>query len=159
MNGFFRRPALVTALATALIVVGEAQSAPIAYPAKGQSQQQQQKDDGECYGWAKSTTGIDPAAVAAAPPTQPAQVSSVGGGERIAGAARGAVIGGIVGGSDEAWKGAGVGAVVGGARARQNQKTAQAEANAQAQSKTQATIDTFYRAHSACMEGRGYTIK
>ncbi|MGO4332904.1 hypothetical protein AB4Z49_38370, partial [Cupriavidus sp. M-11] len=62
-----------------------AQSKPIAYPAKGQSSQQQQKDDGACYSWAKSNTGIDPAAVAAAPP--PPSGPAVGGGERVRGAA------------------------------------------------------------------------
>ena len=38
---------------------------PIVYPAKGQSPEQQQKDDGECYVWAKSNTGVDPATLAA----------------------------------------------------------------------------------------------
>ncbi|MGA7813529.1 MAG: hypothetical protein WCA53_11525, partial [Caballeronia sp.] len=45
-----------------------AQGKPIAYPAKGQSQQQQQQDDGACYSWAKSNTGVDPAAMGSAPP-------------------------------------------------------------------------------------------
>jgi hypothetical protein len=37
---------------------------PIVYPAKGQSAQQQKKDEGECHVWAKQSTGIDPAVVA-----------------------------------------------------------------------------------------------
>jgi hypothetical protein len=41
---------------------------PVIYPAKGQSAAQQQKDDGECYTWAKGNTGVDPAAMAAAAP-------------------------------------------------------------------------------------------
>jgi len=41
---------------------------PVIYPAKGQSAAQQQKDDGECYTWAKGNTGVDPAALAAAVP-------------------------------------------------------------------------------------------
>ncbi|SDB93179.1 hypothetical protein SAMN05421548_102279 [Paraburkholderia lycopersici] len=45
--------------------------------------------------------------------------------------------------------------MVGGARARQNRRAQQA--NSQAQS--QGAIDTFNRAFSACMEGRGYTIR
>ena len=36
---------------------------------------------------------------------------------------------------------------------------AQQAQQASAQSSKQATIDTFYRAHSACMEARGYTVK
>ncbi|KIG10875.1 hypothetical protein BurMR1_2142, partial [Burkholderia sp. MR1] len=60
-----------------------AQGKPIAYPSKGQSAQQQQKDDGACYSWAKSNTGIDPATASAAPP--PPSGPAVGGGERVGG--------------------------------------------------------------------------
>jgi len=135
-----------------------AQSKPVAYPAKGQSPQQQQKDEGSCYSWAKTNTGIDPAAVAAAPP--PPSGPAVGGGERVGGAARGAVGGAVIGGiAGDAGKGAAVGAaagtMVGGSRARQNQRNAQAAQQGQAQG----AMDTYYRAYSACMEGRGYTIK
>lgn len=35
---------------------------PVVYPAKGQSAEQQQKDQTECDVWAKQTTGIDPVA-------------------------------------------------------------------------------------------------
>lgn len=133
---------------------------PIVYPAKGQSPEQQSKDDGECYTWAKQNTGIDPAVVAS---TQPAQQTgpAVGGGERARGALRGAVGGAVIGeiASDDAGKGAGVGAVVGvmagGRKARQNQQAQ----NQQAQAQHQQKIDTFYRAYGACLEGRGYTVK
>ncbi|HEX6733284.1 MAG TPA: hypothetical protein VF096_00610 [Azonexus sp.] len=145
-----KRRLLFTGLLAAVLAADPALAQPIAYPAKGQSPQQQQRDDQECYGWAKSSTGVDPAAVAAAPP--PPHQPAVGGGERAVGAVRGAVIGGIVGGSDGAAKGAGVGVVVGGSRARQNRRASQ-EANRQGQ------INSFYRAHSACMEGRGYSVK
>ncbi|WP_246257900.1 YMGG-like glycine zipper-containing protein [Pararobbsia alpina] len=135
-----------------------AQTRPIAYPAKGQSPQQQQKDDGQCYSWAKSNTGIDPAAVAAAPP--PPAGPAAGGGERVRGAARGAAGGAAIGAiAGDARKGAAIGAVAGtmsgGARARQNQKAAQASA----QSQSQGAMDTYYRAYAACMSGRGYTIQ
>jgi hypothetical protein len=132
---------------------------PLVYPAKGQSAKQQSKDDGECYGWAKQNTGIDPAVVAQTPPphsTGPA----VGGGERAKGALRGAAGGAVIGGiTGDAGQGAAVGAAVGtmagGHRARQNQQAQ----NQQAQNQQQQTIDTFYRAYGACMEGRGYTVK
>ncbi|MFC4705778.1 glycine zipper domain-containing protein [Paraburkholderia caffeinitolerans] len=141
-----------------LLPAGVVSAAPIIYPAKGQSQAQQQKDQGACYSWAKSHTGIDPTHVAAAPP--PPAGPAVGGGERVGGAARGAAGGAVIGAiAGDAGKGAAIGAVggtmVGGARARQNQRNAQA--NAQAQS--QGAMDTFNRAFAACMEGRGYTIK
>lgn len=128
---------------------------PSVYPGKGQSADKQSSDDAQCLAWAKQDTGIDPAAVAAAPaPTTGPQ------GERLRGAARGAVAGGVIGGiTGDAGKGAGVGATVGvlagGRRSRQNQ-AAQAQ-GAQA-SKDQA-IATYYRAYGACMQGRGYTVK
>ncbi|CAG2139808.1 hypothetical protein FHX63_004793 [Cupriavidus plantarum] len=135
-----------------------AQQRPVAYPAKGQSAQQQQKDDGACYAWAKSNTGIDPAVANTAPPPQGGP--AVGGGERVGGAARGALGGAVIGGiAGDAGKGAAAGAAVGtmagGARARQNKRNA--EANAQAQSA--GAMDTYYRAYGACMEGRGYSIR
>jgi hypothetical protein len=135
-----------------------AQGKPIAYPAKGQSEQKQQQDDGACYSWAKSNTGIDPAAVANAPP--PPSGPAVGGGERVQGAARGAAGGAVIGAiAGDAGKGAAIGAaggtMVGGSRARQNRRNAQASS----QSQTQGAMDTFNRAYAACMEGRGYTIK
>lgn len=148
-----------TLVGTALLLstlVAAAQ--PIAYPAKGQSAAKQSKDDGECYAWAKQSTGIDPAALAAAPPPQQTGPAS-GGGERVRGAARGAAGGAAIGAiAGDAGKGAGVGAVVGtmagGRRARENQ----AAGNQQAQAQAQGSLDTYYRAYGACMSGRGYTI-
>ena len=96
---------------------------PIVYPAKGQSAAQQSKDDAECYAWAKQNTGIDPAAVASAPPPQQTG-PAVGGGERARGALRGAAGGAAIGAiAGDAGAGAGVGAItgtmVGGRQARQ----------------------------------------
>jgi uncharacterized protein YcfJ len=132
---------------------------PVIYPAKGQSAQQQGSDDGACYAWAKQTTGIDPVVVAQTPPPQQTGPAT-GGGERVQGAARGALGGLAIGAiAGDAGQGAAIGAVVGtmagGHRARQNQEAQ----NQQAQSQHQQQIDTFYRAYGACMEGRGYTIK
>jgi hypothetical protein len=129
---------------------------PVIYPAKGQSAQQQQRDDGECYGWAKGNTGIDPAAVA----TAPAPAQSGPGGERVRGAARGAVGGAVIGSiAGDTGKGAKIGAaagtMAGGRQSRQNQAAQQQ----QAQAGKQEQINTFYRAYGACMEGRGYTVK
>ena len=151
----------VTTVGAALIglvaMSAEAQK-PVVYPAKGQSAEQQQKDQAECDVWAKQTTGVDPVAVAQAPP--PAQGSTAGGGQRIRGAARGAAGGALVGAiAGDAGTGAGVGAVVGtmagGRRARQEQAQQQQQAEAQKQQ----TINTYYRAFAACLEGRGYSIK
>jgi hypothetical protein len=143
--------------ATALVLAGAAAAQkPIIYPAKGQTPEQQSKDDGECYVWAKQTTGIDPAAPppAAAPQAAPR-------GERARGAARGAAGGAIIGeiADDDAGKGAAIGAVAGTmAGGRQQRKNQQAAAQ-QAQAQQGQVVDTYYRAYAACMEGRGYTIK
>jgi hypothetical protein len=142
---------LALGAAALFLTVEAAAQKPVVYPAKGQSPEQQKKDDGACYGWAKNNTGIDPAVVAQTPP--PPSGPAVGGGERLKGAARGAVVGEIAGG--HGGEGAAAGALVGGHRARQNQAAQQQSAQAQ---KSQ-TMNTFYRAYGACMEGRGYTVK
>lgn len=159
MNRLKTACALAATLVTVSFVAAQAHAKPIIYPAKGQSPQQQQADEGECYVWAKNNTGIDPTAVAAAPAPAPQTGPAVGGGERARGALRGAVVGGIIDGGDGAGKGAAVGVVAGGVRARNNQKSQNAQAQQQSQSQKQGAMDTFNRAQSACLEGRGYTIK
>jgi hypothetical protein len=134
----------------------------VAYPAKGQSQQQMEKDKGECYSWAKGQTGFDPAQASAGsqapPPSQPV------GGERIKGAARGAAVGAVVGeiANDDAGKGAAAGAaggaMVGGMQQRQK-KRQQADAQQQQSAATSQKQNEYNKAFGACMEGRGYTVK
>jgi hypothetical protein len=134
----YRKRCICALVLSAVLVGGAVLARPVAYPAKGQSQQQQQKDDGACYSWAKSNTGIDPAALAANQPPPPSG-PAVGGGQRLRGAARGAV----------------GGTMLGGARARNDQQAAAANNQAQAQG----AMDTFNRAWGACMQGRGYSVK
>ena len=128
------------------------------YPSKGQSAEQQNKDEGECFAWAKQQTGIDPIAVA----NQPTQQSgpAVGGGERVKGAAVGALGGLAIGAiAGDAGKGAAIGAVggtmVGGHQARKN-KAAQQQ---QAEQAKAGTLQHFNKAFGVCMEGRGYAVK
>lgn len=151
---------VITSLSIGLVLLLSSAPAwsqkPSVYPAKGQSAEQKNTDDSQCLAWAKQDTGIDPAAVAATPPP-PAGPQ----GERLRGAVRGAAGGAVIGEivDDDAGKGAAVGAtagvLAGGRRARQKQ-AAQAQ---QAQASTAQTIDTYYRAYGACMQGRGYTVK
>jgi hypothetical protein len=148
----------IGALLAALPLAVAAQQRPIAYPAQGQSQARQDKDDGECHVWAKNKTGVDPAVTAANPPPQETG-PAVGGGERLRGAARGALGGAAIGAiGGDTGKGAGVGAVAGtmagGHRARQNQ----AARNESVQQGQAQQVDSYYRAYTACMSGRGYTI-
>jgi uncharacterized protein YcfJ len=130
----------------------------ITYPSKGQSAQQQNSDEGQCYAWAKQQTGIDPVATASAPTKE--EGPAVGGGERVKGAAGGALGGLAIGAiAGDAGKGAAIGAVagtmVGGHRARKNKAAREQQAE---QNKT-ADLQRFNKAFGACMEGRGYTIK
>ena len=181
--GKFQRKAATVILG--LVASSAAAQAPIVYPAKGQSAEQQQKDTGECAAWAKQTTGIDPAVLAATPapapvaaaPAQPQQTGPQG--ERMKGAVRGAAAGAIVGevvdndAGGGAAAGAAVGAVAGGSRARRDRRNQQEEAaqqqqqaaaqnkaaQDQAEAQKQQQLATYQRATAACLEGRGYVLK
>jgi hypothetical protein len=150
-------------LAAALIAAPAALAQqPLIYPSKGQSADQQNKDQGECYVWAKQQTGVDPAAVAQTASSQPAPTGPQG--ERVRGAARGAAAGAVIGevANDDAGKGAATGAVVGtmagGSRQRRNAR-GQEQQQQQVQQQSQQALATYNRAFSACMEGRGYVVK
>ncbi|BAU65690.1 hypothetical protein STA3757_30790 [Stanieria sp. NIES-3757] len=110
------------------------------YPAQGQSNEQQARDQQECSNWATSQTGY-----------RPSGNSSSGGivsDTALRGAARGAglgAIGGLIGGN--IGTGAAIGAAIGGADGgirNQEQKGHRKE---------------FDRAFAACMNGRGYSVK
>jgi hypothetical protein len=165
-------PAAIVLLAVAAALAQG--TTPIVYPAKGQSAEQQAKDKSECDAWAKQSTGIDPAAVEAAPaPAAPAQTADTGPkGERVRGAARGAAAGAIVGevadnDADEGAKvGAAAGVIAGGRQARKGKAEAEKQAQQsaqqsqqQAEAAKQEKLQTYGRAVAACLEGRGYTVK
>ncbi|HXJ91745.1 MAG TPA: glycine zipper family protein [Terriglobia bacterium] len=129
------------------------------YPTKGQDAAQQQKDEGECYSWAKQQTGIDPAA----PPPPPAEAKQAKGGA-VKGAAKGAAGGAAVGAiAGDTGDGAAIGATAGAVRGRRQQKKANKQAQQQAQAaagqQQQQTLDTFKKAFGGCMDGRGYSVK
>ena len=130
------------------------------YPGQGQTPEQQQADENECYGWAGETTGIDPFQPGN---SAPAEVSGIGG-SGAKGAARGAVggaaISGMTGGdtSDAMLVGTAVGAVRGRRKAKKAQEAEKKQAEAAAQAADQERLNTFNRAFSACMEGRDYTV-
>ena len=112
---------LIILLAVGVVLAQEL----IIYPAKGQSQEQLDKDKYECYSWAKQQTGFDPMQQPKAtepPPQQQAQKGGVGRGA-VRGAGVGLAAGAIAG---DAGKGAAIGAasgaIVGGARRRDQQR-------------------------------------
>jgi hypothetical protein len=129
------------------------------YPAKGQSQAQQDKDRYECHLWAVQQTGFDPSKASTAY-AQPAQEAPQGG--VLRGAARGAtvgVVGGAIGGN--AGKGAAIGAATGAliGGMRRNDQVRQQEYQSQQQASAVAAQQGSYnRALAACLQGRGYTI-
>lgn len=134
-------------------------AAPIIYPAKGQSLEQQSSDEGACRVWAQQQTGFDPSQ--GPPPSGSTATGPTG--EVVRGAARGAAlgaVGGAIGGNagKGAAIGAGVGATAGLMRRGQNRRQAEG-AQQQAQAQYAAQQDQYLRAFGACMQGRGYTIK
>ncbi|MDR3446616.1 YMGG-like glycine zipper-containing protein [Dyella sp.] len=139
----------------ALLVTGTAaaQQLPVAYPANGQSTNQQQTDKNACMSWAQTNA---PTQASPAPETGPA----VGGGQRAGGAVRGAAAGAVVGGvaNNDAGHGAAVvaaaGVVAGGMRARQQRR----EQNTAAAATQNQNTANLAQAYGACMKGKGYTV-
>ena len=140
----------------------------IVFPAQNQTKEQQLADEQACYVWANQQTGIDPAKVKANPDSAAkaagAKMDSAATGAAVGGAARGAAggaaIGAITGG--DAGEGAAVGAAVGAVAGRRAKKQAVRQAEqqgaAQAQAQAAALIDTFKKAMTVCLQGKGYTV-
>jgi hypothetical protein len=154
---------LTTMFAGGLLVfslaLGSAQARPIVYPAKGQDQAQQNKDEGECHQWAVKNTGVDPAQLAAE--TSSGEVYTRQHAE-LGGAARGGLLGlGIGAIAGDAGKGAGIGALVGAVGGRMRERRSldmQHQVTENAHASQQAQLQEYDRAYSACLSGRGYTV-
>jgi hypothetical protein len=131
------------------------------YPAKGQSSAQTQNDEEACYKWAVQQSGYDPLN----PTTvQAAPVQSGPDGAAVKGSAGGALVGLAIGSiSGHAGEGAAYGAIGGalmGRRRGNEAKQQQQQANNQAASQTNANmVDSFKKAYSVCLEGKGYTVQ
>ena len=143
-----------------LFMISNADAEPIVYPSKGQSKAQQSKDEGACHQWAIQQTGVDP--------VQLAEESSSGEvyqrhHSALGGAARGALLGVAVGAiAGDAGKGAAIGATAGGLRGKMRSRRnleAHHQAYAAAHADQQAKLKKYDRAYSACLEGKGYTVK
>jgi hypothetical protein len=131
------------------------------FPSKGQTKQQQKVDEFECYKWAIEQSGIDPLNP---PKVEAAPVQSGPTGGAVKGAAKGAAAGVAIGAiAGDAGKGAAIGATAGALAGRRQGKQAQAQQNQQAQAsaaKTEQELkDSFKKAFSVCIEGKGYTVK
>lgn len=136
------------------------------YPERGQDAERQDRDRYECYQWAVRQTGVDPgmqtlqrpAPDTTAVPRDPAPVA--------AGAVTGAVVGAAMSSPRHAGSGLVLGAIFGsmlGAAASESQAQAIEQSREarerQVAARQQIPLDNFRRAMSACMGGRGYTVR
>jgi Glycine-zipper domain len=155
-----------------------------AYPRNNQNNDQQLRDEYDCYTSVQQQTGINPdmgapsgpsAAEVQAAQQQAAANAPEAQGGRARGAARGAAGGAAIGAiTGNAGRGAAVGATVGTVRGGRQQRAANEQSKQQAaqsagaqlqQQSNQAKaaynkqMDTFKRGFSACMDARGYSVK
>ncbi|MDE2451596.1 MAG: glycine zipper 2TM domain-containing protein [Gammaproteobacteria bacterium] len=137
-----------------------------AYPQQGQSNDQQSRDRYECSMWAVQQTGFDPSA-----PNVPAQYRVVASGPPPGtGTAIGAIAGALIGAAISPDWDRGAGAVFGGltgamigtasdaSRAQENAIAVNEQDRAQAAAMAEKASD-YRRALSACLGGRGYSVK
>lgn len=129
---------------------------PFAYPTRNQTPEQQQEDQAACSQWATQQTGVNPAQLSSATTAQSSQQGAVARGAgrgALFGTVGGAISGGSVG--QGAAIGAGVGAL-GGLFVARDAETAASQTGANAAEQQQ--LQTYFRAWTACMQGRGYTV-
>jgi hypothetical protein len=133
------------------------------YPAKGQTDEQLERDRYECHTWAVQQSGFDPSSasgqgystVVVQPPPGAATATGVVGG---------AILGSILAGPRDAGFGAlfgaATGAIIGSSVDANNQaQAAQARQQVYQQAAAdRAHVQGYRRAVSACLEARGYTV-
>jgi hypothetical protein len=151
---------IVIAIAQLALVGAATATEPVVYPAKGQSTEQQERDQFECHEWATKETGVDPVALAEQKlSTTPAAEKKPGPGGAAGGAglgaARGAMDGDAAGG---AARGFGIGRMISVMKAKR-QLREQQSASASQGSAVHDQLDTYDRAYAACLTGRGYTVE
>ncbi len=140
------------------------------YPKAGQTNEQQSRDQYDCYNWAIKQTGFDPGQstiprddrVRVVPMPPPGYDTAT---LAIAGAVLGALIGGRHHAGQGALIGATGGAIAGAASdaarmdaARQQEETYAAQDRSR-DARLEAKAFGFRRAMSACLEGRGYSVQ
>jgi len=141
-----------------------------AYPTQGQTPEQMDRDRYDCHEWAVKQSNFDPSAPGTPPHDRVVVAAGPPPGTNTAiGAVAGAILGAVIAGP----RSSGFGAVAGGITGAAIGSTGDA-ANAQAQrqqiqaaraqdARSAAAIDQqasdYRRAVSACLEGRGYSVK
>jgi len=140
------------------------------YPSKGQTEKQLDRDRYECHNWAVAQSHYNPSDTHLAPHQQVRVVEMPPPGRDTAvGAMTGAVIGSSVARPRDQGTGAVAGAIVGamiGASSDAARQKAASQANTSMSAEAQAErarlerqAADYRRAISACLEGRGYTVK
>ncbi|HEY9104612.1 glycine zipper 2TM domain-containing protein [Chitinimonas sp.] len=140
------------------------------YPDQGQSPEQQDRDRYECNGWAVRQSGFDPSLpqpnvsrhILSRPDPEPGR-------DTAAGTVVGAMVGAVASDPHHTAEGMAVGALAGaviGAVSDQNRKEAADRAESAAIEREQSrsdrlagNINDYRRAMSACLSGRGYTVR
>jgi hypothetical protein len=135
----------------------------LAYPARGQSPEQLDRDRYECHRWATQQTGFDPSQ-APPPPISGTSAEPVPGSGLAVGAIAGAVLGSIIAPRGSEGGGAVVGAITGGAIGAATENAERAEAQRDRSMVGSGgyhgeRAGAYRRALSACLEGRGYSVK
>jgi hypothetical protein len=140
------------------------------YPERGQGDEQQDRDRYECYRWAERETGTDPGMTTVTRSPEPVSGTvSRDPGVVVAGAATGAVVGSVLSSGRNGGRGMVLGAIFGGllgasaeeARAQETERALEARRRdwqAREDARLQ-PVEGFRRAMSACMAGRGYTVR
>jgi hypothetical protein len=138
----------------------------LVYPGRGQTEAQLDRDRYECHQWAVRRSRYDPSAPGIPEPYRVhVEPGPPPGTTTVAGALVGAVIGAAAAGRHEEGAGAVVGAVAGaaiGAASEQDRAERARRGEARDTRRLQAYADgaaAYRRAISACLEGRGYTIR
>jgi len=131
------------------------------FPSEDQDKEQQELDEYNCYKWAKEQTGINPMKLEQ---IEAEQVDTSPDGSAVVGAAKGAAAGAAIGAiAGDAGKGAAIGATVGALGGRRGKVAGDAQEQQQNEQAAAATekelMGNFNKAFSACMEGKGYTVK
>ena len=142
--------------AALLAVAGSSAQEMYVYPSGNQTEQQLGRDKEECHQWAVKQTGVDPEKMAEE--TQKSgsgQGTGTGAASVGIGAARGAAQGDAAAG---AMHGIGMAGLIRTIRARR-QMDQQHEAYTQGHQTRQSQLQNYDRAYSACLSGRGYTVR
>jgi hypothetical protein len=135
------------------------------YPLQGQVEAQQERDRYECFNWSVRQTGFDPSRHAAPLEHRAAVVPARSSGQAIgAAAAVGAVIGAVAAGPGNTAEGAVVGAMAGtvlgsAAAAAERSDAERPRYRTTRDRRFEQQAGEFRRAMSACLEGRGYSVK